>query len=163
MVPVKHVVTGVSLVIFLFTAFFLPVSIHDATDSLIGRFLLIAFVLYAISLGPITGVAALLAVMAVFAERNRYKVQHAKKYIVARGSKQTLGEMEPRSQPATTDGHVKDVSWTGNDDVVGDMDSWSPLEHGESEDHKGVVESQSFPNEKMDAHYMQNGVAARND
>jgi len=163
MVQVKHIVTGVSLIIFLFTAFFLPVSIHDATDSLIGRFLLIAFVLYAISLGPVAGVAALLAVMAIFAERNRYKVQNAKKYIVARGSKQTLGEMEPHSQPATADGPVKDVSWTGHEDIVGDMDSWSPLENGESEDYKGVVDSQSFPNEKMDAHYMQNGVAARND
>jgi len=163
MVQVKHIVTGLSLIIFLFTAFFLPVSIHDATDSLIGRFLLIAFVLYAISLGPVAGVAALLAVMAIFAERNRYKVQNAKKYIVARGSKQTLGEMEPHSQPAPADGPVKDVSWTAHEDIVGDMDSWSPLEHGESEDYKGVVDSQSFPNEKMDAHYMQNGVAARND
>jgi hypothetical protein len=150
---------GLCAIIIVLAAVFPTQIVHDFVDSLFGRILLIGFALYGVTLGPLTGVLSLLAVMALFVERNRYSIYQAKTYIMSRGSKPTLSSMEPHDEPAEVNGKVVDESWVGHDTPVGDMDSWSPLEPGESEDYKEVIDSQTFPNERMNGYYVEHGLA----
>jgi hypothetical protein len=150
---------GLCVTIIVLAAVFPTQITHDFVDSLFGRILLIGFALYGVTLGPLEGVLSLLAVMALFVERNRYSIYQAKTYIMSRGSSPTLGSMKPRDEPAEVNGKVVDQSWVGHDTPIGDMDSWSPLGPGESEDYKDVVESQSFPNERMNGYYVEHGLA----
>jgi hypothetical protein len=155
-------VSLVSVFIFLTAAFFPTGVLHDFVDSIIGRAILLLFVLYAIRIGGMAGVLAILAVTALFVERNRYQIFQAKTYIVGRGSTPTLGHMAPESKPANVHGPVKDELWVGDGEAMEDTESWHELPSGESEDHKEVIESQLFPNSKIDEFYVSHGLAPKN-
>jgi len=43
------------------------------------------------------------------------------------------------------------------------VESWTEVEHGQSEDHKEVIQSQLFPNSRINAFYEDHGLAPRND
>jgi hypothetical protein len=162
MVNKQSVVSGLSVFIFLLAAFFPSAPVRSFVDSLVGRIVLLGFLLYAIRLGSMTGILAFLAVAALFVERNRYSIFQAKNYIVSRGSAPTLGEMAPHDTPAPVDGQVKDPSWVGHGSME-DVESWTEVEHGQSEDHKEVIQSQLFPNSRINAFYEDHGLAPRND
>jgi hypothetical protein len=121
-----------------------------------------AFVLYGITLGPLAGVFAFLAVAAIFAERNRYRIWLAHRGIISRGSVQTLGQVDmPHSTPAPTGMKVKDEPWIKYDHNSSflDGDGWNGLPPGESEDEKNVLESQLYPNDRQDKFYVETGLA----
>ena len=162
MVNKPSIVSGISVVIFLLAAFFPSAPVRSFVDSLVGRLILLVFLLYAIRLGSMTGILAFLAVTALFVERNRYSIFQAKNYIVSRGSVPTLGQMSPHDMPAPVDREITDPSWLGHGPME-DVDSWTELAHGESEDHKQVIESQLFPNDRINAFYEDHGLAPRNE
>ena len=162
MVRQESIVSGLSIFIFLLAAFFPSAHVRSFVDSLVGRIVLLGFLLYAIRMGNMTGILAFLAVAALFVERNRYSIFQAKNYIVSRGSVPTLGVMSPHDAPAPVDGELKDPSWVGHGPME-DVESWTELAHGESEDHKQVIESQLFPNNRINAFYEDHGLAPRND
>lgn len=154
-----------SIGVFLLTPFVASSGLGKLIDNLFVRFILVAALLYAITLGPLPGVLAFLAVAALFAERNRISIQEAKKYIIARGSPPTLGQMEPHSEPAPVGEPVKDVPWiqySHNDSFFDEAGNWHDLPHGQSEDEKHVLESELYPNDKQNAFYIKTGLAPAN-
>jgi hypothetical protein len=159
MVRQESIVSGLSIFIFLLAAFFPSASVRSFVDSLVGRILLLGFLLYAIRMGNMTGILAFLAVAALFVERNRYSIFQAKSYIIGRGSAPTLGRMSPHDTPAPVDGTIHDASWVGHGHME-DVESWTEVEH--TEDHKEVIDSQPFPNSRIDGYYVSHGLANRN-
>lgn len=150
-----------SVTVFLLTPFVAGSILGSMIDTIIGRLVLIGFLLYAITLGPLPGVLGFLAVVALFAERNRIRIHEAKRYIIGRGSPPTLGQMNPHSMPAPVGEEIKDTPWiTYNDDVVQESsNNWYGLPSGESEDEKHVLASELYPNDRQNAFYIRNGLA----
>lgn len=159
----NNVIMG-SVVLFLLVPFLQSSGLTMFIDSLVGRIALIAFVLYAITLGPLPGVFAFLAVAAVFAERNRYHIGLAQKTIIGRGSVPTLGQVDmPHSVPASLNPKAKDEPWLKYEHTGSflDGDGWNGLPPGQSEDEKGVLESQLYPNDLQDKFYVETGLAPK--
>ncbi len=157
-----NIVVSVSIALFLLTPFLHSSGMTACVDSMIGRIALILFVLYGITLGPLAGVFAFLAVAAIFSERNRYRIGLAQRGIIGRGSPQTLGQVDmPHSVPAPSDREVKDEPWLKYDHTGSflDGDGWNGLPAGESEDMKNVLESQLYPNDLQDRFYVDTGLA----
>ena len=157
-----NIVVSISVALFLLTPFLYSSGLTGLVDSMIGRIALITFVLYGITLGPLAGVFAFLAVAALFAERNRYRIRLAQHGIIGRGSPQTLGQVDmPHSVPATTGQPTKDEPWLKYDHTGSflDGDGWNGLPAGESEDMKNVLESQLYPNDLQDRFYVDTGLA----
>jgi hypothetical protein len=155
-----------SALLFLLTPFLTSPALRSFVDSMIGRIVLIAFVLYGITLGPIAGVLSFLAAVALFVERNRVRIGIAKNAIVTRGSVQTLGQVDmPHSSPAPVQGPIEDVPWIqySQRDFLLEGNSWNPLPSGESEDTKMVLESQLYPNDRIDRYYVKHGLAPPTD
>lgn len=158
-------VVYLSIALFILVPFLQSSGLTAIIDSLVGRVALIAFVLYGITLGPLPGVLSFLAVAAIFAERNRYRIYMAQKGIISRGSVQTLGQVDmPHSIPAPVGKKIKDDPWlkydpTGSFLEGGDGDAWTGLPSGESEDNKDVLESQLYPNDLQDKFYVETGLA----
>ena len=162
----ERVVIYTSVVLFLTVPFLSSTVLGNAIDSLLGRILLVSFLLYGITLGPLPGVLSFLAVASIFAERNRLAIYRARAYIIGRGSPPTLGQMTPHSMPAPVNGEIKDKPWIEYPNMEGSFiedDSWNPLPKGESEDEKGVLESQLYPNDLQDRFYVRNGLAPPKD
>lgn len=155
-----------SALLFLFTPFMVNTGLSDVVDSLLGRIVLCGFVLYGITLGPVPGILSFLAVAALFVERNRVRIGIAKNAIITRGSVKTLGETDmPHSSPAPLHGEIKDQPWiqySQSEFLVGEG-SWNPLPPGESEDDKKVLESQLYPNDRIDRYYVRHGLAPPTD
>lgn len=160
----NRVIVG-SIIVFLLTPVVSSSVVGSAIDSILGRVVLIGFLLYAITLGPLPGVLGFLAVASLFAERNRIRIQEAKKYIIARGSAPTLGRMDmPHDTNGTVDGKpIKDAPWIQydqNNSFFDDSnlgDNWVPP--AESEDDKQVLVSELYPNDRQNAFYIRNGLA----
>lgn len=155
-----------SAILFLLTPFLTSPALSTFVDSIIGRIVLISFVLYGITLGPIAGVLSFLAAAALFVERNRVRIGIAKNAIVTRGSVQTLGQVDmPHSNPAPVQGPIEDAPWLqySQRDFLLEGNSWNPLPSGESEDTKTVLESQLYPNDRIDRFYVKNGLAPPTD
>lgn len=151
-----------SIVIFLLTPFVSTPALGMLIDSLLVRLLLIGTLLYAITLGPLPGVLVFLAVASIFAERNRIRIQEAKKYIIAKGSLPTLGQMNPHSEPAPVGEPIKDTPWiqySHNDTFFDDAGNWNDLPQGQSEDEKQVLASELYPNDKQNTFYIKAGLA----
>jgi hypothetical protein len=157
-----NIVSVGSVVIFLLTPFVTTSALGKLIDSILGRLVLIGFLLYAITLGPLPGVLAFLAVASLFAERNRIRIQEAKKYIIAKGSPPTLGQMNPHSEPAPVGEPIKDTPWiqySHNDSFFDDSGNWNDLPQGQSEDEKQVLASELYPNDRQNAFYIKAGLA----
>lgn len=156
-----NMVVGISVGIFLLTPFLYGAGLSGIVSSMIGRLVLIGFVLYGITLGPLPGIFAFLAAAAVFAERNRFSIMRAQKMIISRGSPQTLGSVDmPHSTPASVDGNKKQEPWLqySQEGSFLDGDGWQgPV--GESEDMKHVLETQLYPNDRQDEFYVETGLA----
>lgn len=162
----ERVVIYTSVILFLCIPFLSSTTLGNVIDSLLGRLILVSFLLYGITLGALPGVLAFLAVAAIFAERNRLAIYRARSYIIGRGSPPTLGQMEPHSMPAPVNGEIKDQPWIKYPDMDSSFiedDGWNPLPKGESEDEKGVLESQLYPNDLQDKFYVRNGLAPPKD
>lgn len=164
--PTNLVVT-ISVVLFLLVPFLQSFGLRSFVNSLLGRLSLIGFVLYGITLGPLPGVLAFLAVAAVFAERNRFQIGITQQSIISKGSVPTLGQVDmPHSTPAPVNKPLRDEPWLKYDThasfLDGDSDTWNPLPSGESEDDKGVLESQLYPNDRQDRFYVATGLAPEN-
>lgn len=157
----SEIVNYSSIAVFLLTPLVAGSILGSVIDTIVGRIILIGFLLYAITLGPLSGVLAFLAVVALFAERNRIRIHEAKRYIIGRGSPPTLGQMAPHSQPAPFGEEIKDTPWINYpDDVVQESsNNWSDLPNGESEDEKHVLASELYPNDRQNAFYIRNGLA----
>jgi hypothetical protein len=157
-----NTVVALSIALFVLVPFLHSNMLTNFIDSLVGRVILVAFVLYGITLGPLPGVFSFLAVAAIFAERNRYRIFLAQKGIISRGSVQTLGEVDmPHSVPAPVNKPVKQDPWLKYE-TMGSMlegDGWTGLSPGESEDEKNVLESQLYPNDLQDKFYVETGLA----
>lgn len=157
-----NTVVVASILLFLLSPMLYGAGISGFVTSLPGRLILIAFVLYGITLGPLPGVFAFLAVAALFAERNRYSIMRAHKTIIARGSIPTLGQVDmPHSTPAPVGGETKDEPWIHYEHSGSflDGDGWNGLPLGESENRKMVLESQLYPNDLQDEFYVDTGLA----
>jgi len=156
-----NTVVVLSIVLFLVIPYLQSSGLTTLIDSLLGRVLLIGIVLYAITLGPLPGVFAFLAVAAIFAERNRYRILITQKSIISRGSVPTLGQVDmPHSSPGMVGKQPKDIPWLNYDHTgsILDGDGWNgPV--GESEDNKHVLESQLYPNDLQDRFYVDTGLA----
>ena len=157
-----NILSAGSVVVFLLTPFVATSALGKLIDSILGRLVLIGFLLYAITLGPLPGVFAFLAVASLFAERNRIRIQDAKKYIIAKGSPPTLGQMNPHSEPAPVGEPIKDTPWiqySHNDSFFDDSGNWNDLPQGQSEDEKQVLASELYPNDRQNAFYIKTGLA----
>ena len=155
-----------SILVFICIPYLVGPTLSDVVDSLLGRIALIGFVLYGITLGPVPGVLSFLAAAALFVERNRVRIGIAKNAIITRGSVQTLGEVDkPHSSPAPVHGEIKDKPWISYNqgDFLINQDQWNPLPPGESEDDKMVLQSQLYPNDRIDSFYVKNGLAPPTD
>ena len=156
-----NTVVVLSIVLFLMIPFLQSSGLTTLIDSLLGRVALIGFVLYAITLGPLPGVFGFLAVAAIFAERNRYRILITQKSIISRGSVPTLGQVDmPHSAPASVGKQPKDIPWLNYDhnDSFMEGDGWNgPV--AQTEDSKHVLESQLYPNDLQDRFYVDTGLA----
>ena len=158
----SNLVIGVSVLLFVFTRLIGQTMIGDFVDSLVGRLLLVSFVLYGITLGPLPGVFSFLAVASLFAERNRSLIHKARYYIIGRGSPQTLGQVDmPHSKPAPLSADTAPRPWLQyeSEGSILEGDGWNSLPAGESEDDKKVLESQLYPNDDQEMFYEKNGLA----
>jgi hypothetical protein len=156
-----NTVVLVSIVLFLLVPFLQSSGLSTVVDSLLGRVMLVGFVLYGITLGPLAGVFSFLAVAAIFAERNRYSILITQKSIISRGSVPTLGQVDmPHSMPAPTRKQPADEPWLKYEHTGSFMegDGWNgPV--GETEDAKHVLQSQLYPNDRQDRFYVDTGLA----
>ncbi len=156
-----NTVVVISIVLFLLVPFLESSGLTGLIDSIIGRVALVAFVLYAITLGPLPGVFGFLAVVAIFAERNRYRILITQKSIISRGSVPTLGQVDmPHSMPGPAQKQPADEPGLKYDHTgsILEGDGWhGPV--GESEDDKQVLESQLYPNDRQDRFYVATGLA----
>ena len=155
-----------SSALFLLLPFLAGSGLSSLIDSILGRLILVAFVLYGITLGPVPGVLSFIAAAAFFVERNRVRIGIAKNAIITRGSAPTLGQTDmPHSNPAPVQGPIDDVPWIqyNQRDFLLEGNSWNPLPSGESEDTKKVLESQLYPNDRIDRFYVKNGLAPPTD
>ena len=156
-----NMVVVVSIALFLLVPFLQSSGLTGLVDSIVGRVALVAFVLYAITLGPLPGVFGFLAVVAIFAERNRHRILITQKSIISRGSVQTLGNVDmPHSVPAPAQKQPADIPWLKYDHTgsILEGDGWNgPV--GESEDEKQVLDSQLYPNDRQDRFYVATGLA----
>ncbi len=160
------VVSMTSAAVFLLTPLLTSPALSSAVDSMLGRIALVAFVLYGITLGPVPGVLSFVAAAALFVERNRVRIGIAKNAIITRGSAPTLGQVDmPHSNPAPVQGPIEDVPWIkySQRDFLLEGNSWNPLPSGESEDEKQVLQSQLYPNDRIDRFYVKNGLAPPTD
>ena len=151
-----------SILVFLATPLVASSGLGKLIDSLLGRLVLVGFLLYAITLGPLPGVLGFLAVASLFAERNRIRIQDARKYIIARGSPPTLGQMNPHSEPAPVGEPIKDTPWiqySHNDSFFDEAGNWNELPQGQSEDEKMVLASELYPNDRQNSFYIKQGLA----
>lgn len=160
------VVSAGSAIAFVLLPFLASAQLSAFVDSLLGRLVLCGFVLYGITLGPVPGVLSFLAAAAFFVERNRVRIGIAKNAIITRGSAQTLGQVDmPHSVPAPVQGPIHDTPWIpypqGN--FLQEGDTWNPLPAGESEDNKTVLQSQLYPNDRIDRFYVKHGLAPPRD
>ncbi len=163
---VSNAVSFGSAFLFLATPFLASPALSSAVDSIVGRLVLVAFVLYGITLGPVPGVLSFLAAAALFVERNRVRIGIAKNAIITRGSAPTLGQVDmPHSSPAPVQGPIEDVPWLqySQRDFLLEGNSWNPLPSGESEDEKKVLQSQLYPNDRIDRFYVKTGLAPPTD
>lgn len=167
-IDASTIILVTSIFIFLTIPFMNGSGLYSFVDSLVGRVILVGLVLYAITVGPLPGIFAFLAVAAVFTERNRKQIGIAQNAIITRGSVQTLGQVDmPHSQPAPANKPVKDTPWLSYDPQGsflegGDSDVWQALPSGESEDEKHVLDSQLYPNDRQDRFYVATGLAPQN-
>jgi hypothetical protein len=162
----SNVVSLGSAALFLLTPLLSGSTLSSTVDSMLGRIVLVAFVLYGITLGPVPGVLSFLAAAALFVERNRVRIGIAKNAIITRGSAPTLGQVDmPHSNPAPVQGPIEDVPWIkySQRDFLLEGNSWNPLPSGESEDTKQVLQSQLYPNDRIDRFYVKNGLAPPTD
>lgn len=165
-----NLIIGVAIFVILLIPIVSSQVLVDTVDSWLGRIVLLGLVIFAIRQGPLAGVLAFLAVAAIFAERNRFRIQKAKNLLAADGSQPGLGNSSisarladggKQSVPAATGPDIIEKPWLSYGlPMESETDNYTAPES--SEDEKVVLKSQLFPNDRINQFYLDHDMPSHN-
>ena len=165
-----NLIIGVAILVILLIPLVSSQILVDTVDSWIGRLVLIGLVLFAIRQGPLAGILTFLAVAAIFAERNRFRIQKAKNLLAGDGSQPALGNSTisarladggKQSVPATTSPDVVEKPWLSYG-LPMESETVNYTAPESSEDEKVVLKSQLFPNDRINQFYLDHDMPSHN-
>ena len=161
---------GIAILVILLIPIFSSEVLVTAVDSWIGRIALLGAVVYAIRQGPLAGILTFLAVAAIFAERNRFRIQKAKNLLAGEGSQPGLGNSSisarladggKQSVPEKVSPDVQEKPWLSYGlPMESETDNYTAPET--SEDEKVVLKSQLFPNDRINQFYLDHDMPSHN-
>lgn len=166
----SNLIIGVAIFVILLIPILSSQILVDLVDSILGRLFLIVVVGLAIRQGPLPGILTFLAVAAIFAERNRFRIQKAKNLVAGEGSQPSLGHSSlsarladggKQSTPAPTSPDVQEKPWLSYGlPMESETDNYTAPES--SEDEKVVLKSQLFPNDRINQFYLDHDMPSHN-
>ncbi len=166
----NNLLIGVAILVILLIPIISSQILVDVVDSLIGRIVLLGLVVFAIRQGPLAGILTFLAVAAIFAERNRFRIQKAQNLLAGEGSQPGLGNSSisarladggKQSVPAPTTPDVQEKPWLSYG-LPMESETLNYTAPESSEDEKVVLKSQLFPNDRINQFYLDHDMPSHN-
>lgn len=156
----EKVYIGLSAALIVFQPLFLSSTVVSLVDSLLGRAILLGFVVLGITMSSLAGIMGFLAAASLFTVRNHHSIFRAKNTIMNQGSKLSLSHNEiVQSTPAPVNGTIHDDAWVGNDGEHNGPDENDTFDYnGVTENSKNALEPQPFPNSQANLFYIKNSM-----